>query len=191
MTLKLAALAFAGVFTVSATQPPEALFVDIPQVVQIMCDRSAGTGFRVGTHAIVSVDHVTSDPGCKVNGEPVKVTHADGAKDFSVSRSVTYAEGLKINCDGFVDGQLYLAVGHARGLPVQRAMVVQASDEATRLASWKGFYVLIGDRFIPGMSGGPVFNKAGEVVGTVNGYSAIYPLSYARPLSETAICQGA
>lgn len=38
------------------------------------------------------------------------------------------------------------------------------------------------------MSGGPVFNSAGRVVGVVNGYNKGAPLSYSQALKDTALC---
>jgi hypothetical protein len=182
-------LAFvAAPFLASASLPAEPIFVALPEVVKVSCMQGSGTAFRIGNGSYASVDHVTSLTDCSIDGEPITVTYIDKARDFSTLRTSVYGAGLKINCGGFVDGELYLAVGHAHGGP-QRAIIVQASDEATRIASWNGFYTLVGDRFIPGMSGGAVFNRAGEVVGTVNGYNRVVPLSYSTPLSETALCR--
>ena len=189
MSLKLClALAVAGAPLVTSEVDP--IYVSYDAVEIVICNGGRGTAFRTGIGAYTSVNHVTSQPGCKIDGVPVDVTYKDEETDYSSVRTKVFGKGLKINCEGFKDGEVYLAVGHARGLPVQRAMFVQSSYAWTLLAPWKGFHTLIGkERFIPGMSGGPVLNSKGEVVGLVNGYSSILPLSFSQPLSETAACR--
>lgn len=181
------ALALAGApFAMPASDP---VYVQMDEVRQVMCDTSRGTAFRTGQGAFTSVNHVVDDLGCTIDGEPIQVTLTDAADDFASLRTKVFGKALRINCNGFVEGEEYVAVGYASGLPVQRAIRVTSSYAWTIAAPWGGFHVLVGqERFIPGMSGGPVLNKQGEVVGTVNGYNRYIPLSYSQPLSETALC---
>jgi hypothetical protein len=54
----------------------------------------------------------------------------------------------------------------------------------------KGFYVLFGaETVIPGQSGGPLLNQAGEAVGTVNAFNPFLGISYSTPFKDTQICQ--
>ena len=48
---------------------------------------------------------------------------------------------------------------------------------------------LLGPQVIPGMSGGPILNSRGEVVGVVNRYTREMPLSYSRALKDTSVCR--
>lgn len=185
------ALALAGVPTL-ATDTPDPMFVNYPEIELVQCARGSGTAWRSGSGSFVSVDHVTSHEGCKIDGEPITVTHFSKELDYSSLRTAIFGMGLKINCEGFKDRTVYLAIGYAQGKPFQRAMFVQASDNLTKIASWKGFYALFGkEAYIPGMSGGPVINEAGEVVGLVNGFNQILPISYSQALKDTPLCNSA
>jgi S1-C subfamily serine protease len=52
-----------------------------------------------------------------------------------------------------------------------------------------GKRVLIGEyNYIPGMSGGPVLDELGQVVGTVNAYIPGTPISLSREMRDTSVC---
>lgn len=191
MIAKLAAF-FAAPMLVSASLPETITYTYHPDIVMVQCADRRGTAFRVGSRAFYSVNHVTSARGCMIDGMPVTVTFADKGRDFSVLRvGAEKPGGIKPNCGGFVDGEIYYAVGHARGEYRQRMVAVRYSSMATKMYPWREFGVLIGaEAFIPGMSGGPVLTVSGEVVGTINGYSPITGVSFSQPLSGTAVCTG-
>lgn len=178
----------AAPFIASASMPEAVTITYHASVVKVSCKEGTGSAFRTGTGALVSVNHVTSLNDCRVGDRPIEVTYSDGWLDFSVSRLPGDGPHARINCEGFKDGEIYFALGHARGGP-QRLVTVRYSEQATEAYPVKGFAVLYGaEYFIPGMSGGPVFNRAGEVVGTVNAYNPFLSLSFSRSLSETPLC---
>lgn len=185
---KCLALALAAPVLLSADNPP--VYANIPQVRQVMCTHTAGTAFRTGRQAFTTAWHVASQEGCTIDGEPIVVTHVDAAHDVAFLHTQVTGEPLKIDCGGFIDKAGYAGVGYASGLPIQRVIFVLASDDMTRMAQWGHFETMWGDQFIPGMSGGAVFNSAGEVVGVVNGFNTAAPLSYSQPLKDTALCSG-
>lgn len=188
---KFVALAFASPFLLSNAQETTPVYVDVPQVRQVICDGSRGTAFRTGINAFTTARHVTHGTYCEIDGEPVNVTWESEELDMAVIRTSVPGIPLKINCDGYKDGQGYAGIGYAKGLPVQQAVFVTFSAVAFKaLPAWGRFVTLIGDRFIPGQSGGISINKWGEVVGIVNGYNSAAPLSYSLPLSETPLCSG-
>lgn len=186
---KFAFALFGAPLLLSNSEPQAApVHAAIPQVRQVMCEHTAGTAFRVGAGAFATAWHVASAEGCSIDGEPINVVYVDEVHDLAVLRTKVYGEPLAIDCGGFIDKEGYAGVGFARGLPVQQVIFVLASDDLTKVAPWGKFETLFGDRFIPGMSGGAVFDKDGEVVGIVNGYNSLAPLSYSQSLSETALC---
>jgi hypothetical protein len=165
---------------------PHIAFIKYPLVHKVQCHEGSGTAFRIGGNHWLSVAHVTSMHDCQIDGDPITVVEQDGQNDFArldTSRGVP--NGFPINCHGFIPGQWYWAVGHANGYSFHTEIAVYAT-----FARWgDGRRILIGPRdFIPGMSGGPVLNAAGEVVGVINAYVPGTPISISRELKDTSVC---
>lgn len=161
-------------------------FVMYPLVHKVSCDEGSGSAFRVGGNHWLTVAHVATLSHCAIDGDPVSATELDGKNDFArLDTGSGFRSGIKVNCHGFVPGQWYFAIGHALGKPFQTLLAVYATYAKTP----DGKRVFIGDHdFIPGMSGGPVLNEAGEVVGTVNAFIPGTPISLSRELKDTSIC---
>jgi hypothetical protein len=169
--------------------PETAIFVYYEPVKKVSCLEGTGTAFRIADGRFLSVNHVTRFTGCKIEGTAITVLHADAANDFSILAPIGKGAGFKVNCSGYAIGQPAYGVGHARGLPVQRLVTVRATGVRTSLNGGLPMAILWGDRFIPGMSGGPSLNHEGEVIGMVNGYATEEPISLSRALSDTAVCK--
>jgi hypothetical protein len=191
MAVFIKALALAGVapLIVSASPaPPETYrqIVHYPLVHQVLCLEGKGTAFRVGRTRFLSVAHVTTMHGCTIDGAPVIDNIEDRKSDSSeVDVPTPKLGGFKINCNGFRPGEWVWAVGYAYGLPIQTGIALYP----TYLKAPDGKRILIGPyNVIPGMSGGPILNSNGEVVGLVNAYLPGTPLSFSRELKDTAAC---
>ena len=185
--MKVALAFLAAMALTSATKAPERLGpTDLyPQVRQVACAGSLRTAFRIKGGKLVSVNHVTRAQACSIDGLPIGRVDADPDLDFSVIEAAGQ-NGFPISCEGYKPGQWYFAIGFAKGYRWQTMLMVLATFQK----SANGQQILIGvPTFIPGMSGGPVLNAKGEVVGTVNAYNSIFGLSFSRPLSDTALCK--
>jgi hypothetical protein len=177
------ALALLSPALISSSNP--VLFGDYPLVKKVTCDRGTGTAFRIGRTRFLSVDHVTRNTGCKIDGVAFW-TQPEPEADFSVLEvPIGRGGAFKVSCEGFKRGQHYWAIGWAGGR-VQR--VISLYSYGTYADN--GMAVLIGSpTVIPGMSGGPVINERGEVVGTVNMYNPWQPISLSRALRDTGVCK--
>ena len=159
----------------------------MPEVVRVKCAYGSGTAFYVGPKTLVSVNHVTSLPGCTIGGAAFEVVETKG--DFSILRVEQSAiHWLQIDCEGFVAGKTYTAWGHARGLDTLTSVDAEAKGEKRfgfeRL--WGVFHA------IPGQSGGPFTDPATrKAVGTVNVYDHRAGDSGSIPLKETSLCSQA
>lgn len=191
LSLKLAALPLAALSLVSATEPGPAdymVFTNFPGVYRVDCLEGKGTAFRVGRHHFLSVAHVTAMSECTVEGHPITVTEQNGEKDFSQFDADFAGPILRVSCEGYHAGEYVWSTGYAKGLPFQTAIALYT----TYIKDSGGKRVFIGPyAVIPGMSGGPVMNAHGEVVGTVNAYIPQTGISFSRDLRDTSVCQKA
>jgi hypothetical protein len=190
MPFAIKALALAGSlpFLVSATEPtPSPQFVHYASVEQVLCDTGRGTAFRISPTTFLSVNHVTRMTGCSIAGKPYTLAYASPEQDFSILTVQYGGTAAKVNCGGFIPGEWYYAVGNALGLSIQTLVTLKAvgvENDGRKFSVMMASYTVI-----PGMSGGPIFNAAGEVVGTVNAYNGGFKTSYSRSLADTKVCK--
>lgn len=189
MHIRLLAASLALVLSSAATpqeSPGASRFAAYPLIHQVKCAKVLGTAFRIGRTTFETAAHVASNVGCTIDGAPVSIASIDGQLDAAtISAPIPSPDAAQIDCGGFKVGQWYWADGYANGLPLQLLMPVYAA--AYHHAS--GLQILVGpELFIPGMSGGPVMDSSGRVVGIVNAYNREYRVSLSRALKDTNVC---
>lgn len=198
-------LACAGVLALalnpSQAKLPPPTFVYSDYIEKISClteidgemKTVAGTGFKLADGRWASVNHVTRHQRCLIDGRPILVSHFDHKGDFSIF-TVPGDErrgGYEIDCRGFVDRHWYHAIGHAGGRPVLTSLPLLYAAMMDWAGSSRGWSVLVYNRVIPGMSGGPIVGSDGRVAGVVNAFNPFMPLSFSRALKETPLCANA
>jgi hypothetical protein len=164
-----------------ASSPPRALDVDQAAIAIILCGgERAGTAFWIAPTRIMTAAHVTRGAACQIGGVPVELVREDGDNDVAELRSAEAHPFLRVSCDGFRAGQLYRAIGYVGG--EYRANMPWIP---TGFRDPSGQNEFIGQAE-PGMSGGPVIGRGGDVAGVVN---QRWP-ARSRALKDTFVCGG-
>lgn len=156
----------AMVLCVSATGPIPLYSHDEAAIVMVKCQKArgmaSGTAFKVGRDSYITAAHVVAGGTCSIEGVPVAVTSFDERRDYATFTGPASDVTIKARCDGFKSGRTYIA----RGFPGGQPFNMYTPWLATR-SKLGGFNVFFGDG-LPGMSGGPVIDESGSVVGIVN-----------------------
>lgn len=147
----------------------------------------SGSAFRVGPNLILSVKHVTNLPNCEIDGVPIRILYTSEKADFSILWDNRPGKWLKVDCNGFVAGRKYLAIGHPRDvddLVIVPMIATGQTDHGEALL--QGVFTAQ-----PGHSGGAIVDaETGAVVGTINTGDWEDGLTGSVELKGTPICRG-
>lgn len=182
--------------------------LNLNYVIKIQCtdttkDKSGvGTAFYIGNGQFITAAHVANfntvciDP---YSGLDMPVTKVDEKHDISLIQMPTvltpWAEkGMQIDCGGFDKDEFYYSIGWAAGqallvnklTPVKGYTDEEFTADNTKRPGMKIFDGLL----IQGMSGGPVTNTDGKVVGINNVTGYFYTSAYSYELKNTFLCKG-
>lgn len=146
------------------------------EVQNIVCGGQTGSAFYIDETTLVTANHVAESDTC-VNRGPtnnrsreIEVIDRDSTGDVAVLRGprVSRERTYTVNCDGFVPGEHYYGGGYVQDGSEYRSVPMTARNEAYRV-DLDGQTTLgsLDGSVQQGMSGGPIVNDRGEVVGII------------------------
>lgn len=161
----------------------------------LYCGDYLGTAFIVGKNVLATARHLThGNTVCTdaISGQTVRIVSEDKAHDFSlVTMDTGNIDPLHYSCKRYKAGKYYHAYGFGHGDWTHT--IIQATRDYTDKNTivdgqfWPG--LRIADAItIAGMSGGPIVDKHGDVIGMVNAGNTTDSLSF--ELADTSLCKG-
>lgn len=172
--------------------------VNVDTIRRIRCAKSHGTGFMVGKDTMITAHHVIDGAtGCvdDETGNALEVISFNRDQDTAVVRFANMPKRwLKVDCGRFVTDQTYYALGFA-GVGQADIMLTRMRGRANyesgrdgqNFASFWAMRSLAGV-IIGGMSGGPIINDRGHVVGMNNLTGDYYKTGLSREMADTYLC---
>ena len=147
-----------GNSTALATEP---YAINEKAIVKVACREGIGTAFKITQDKYVTAKHVAEMTECTVGGQPLKNLDTTSTKDIAIFTGPHSPSWAKVSCKGFEENKTYLAVGYGLGFAVTMNNPWISTDLV--LDQYNTF---VGDG-LPGMSGGPIVNRKGEVTGVI------------------------
>ena len=155
-------------------------------------DGGLGTGTRIDATHVLTAAHVAAIGNCRINGEPLKLTFKSVKLDVAVFQTLPHPGAWPIHCEALHFGEEYIATGYALGNPLYREKVLGTVHRSTTAAldpSFGDTAMFVGpEKFVHGMSGGPIVNSHGQLVGVIIGFEDRSNVSLGRMLADTPLC---
>jgi S1-C subfamily serine protease len=187
------------------SHPQEFKDLNFDRIRRLMCwndsskGRAIGTAWVIKQGILVTAAHV-ADQHCidTATNLPVKAYYVDWDNDIALMAMATgpVADVMEINCDGFIPGERYSAIGYAGGTRFRETRLIATGvhadeDSKMRMSPTHDVYAIhlahLYGKIYHGMSGGPIINEEGIVVGINSTTDEAYDSS-SRELRDTILC---
>lgn len=175
---------------------PQRYFVNLDSVPFIRCNNFVGTAEIIDIDRVMTAAHVVgSSTTCMIGETVATVIENNPALDYAILSVATSEINQKLpySCAGFRPGQTYYAIGYAHGrdFAMTRLIATARYEDGADHQTGTPFYhtrVLDGEVF-QGMSGGPIVNQDGVMVGITSAMSiGVRQSALSRELKDTSIC---
>lgn len=152
----------------------------------------------LGRDQVFTAAHVAVGTTCTdvASGSEGRVVYRDPALDIATvqfpAQTLPEKIHLRYSCEGFEAGKTYYAIGYRRGreLVITRLTAAPLYDDRSDPKSGTEFNhvrLLNGD-ITPGMSGGPIVDERGVMVGT-NQAMNYGGVGWSREIKDTYLCK--
>lgn len=172
--------------------------VNIKMIRRIRCSGGHGTGVIIGRDTMITAAHVIEgQTGCRddESGELLTVVYKNTDHDFAVLYFPTtrHDEWARISCGGFRTGRTYYSYGYAgvgdSDIMMTRQIATNDFVDGTPSRGSPFFHMrVLRGVVIPGMSGGPIFDEEGRVIGLNNLTGDNYRFGLSREIRDTYLC---
>jgi hypothetical protein len=165
-----------------------------PAIRPVECGDEHGTAFATNDNRFTTAAHVAREGNCQLSpAQPLRVMDYDDRRDYARGRTATFGGNLRVSCEPIVGGQQYILVGYPAGTNEERRVFARATGEVHNIRQGNlrldGLVSLRGVA-VRGMSGGPVLNQSGDVVGIISSVSTSARLTLVQPIINTDYCPG-
>jgi S1-C subfamily serine protease len=147
---------------------PSPYFIDLGLVERIRCGDFVGSGARIDSDLVLTAEHVVAGGACSIAGEPATLAYVDKGQDMAVLRTTHPVGGrMTLACAPYAEGREYFAIGYAFGSDFVVQRLTGTKTKMRGASRWRGDPILRGNIY-QGMSGGPIVDANGAIVGIVN-----------------------
>jgi S1-C subfamily serine protease len=166
------------------------VLIDDDAIPKLICGRMTGTGVYISSTTVITASHVVASDVCTTpNGREFTIRSIESENDFAVLRtSPANVQPYRLNCDGFIAGETYEAGGYANGRSF-RSVALVARNEMYEIGGEDGTFYALNGRVEQGMSGGPIVNSSGEIVGIISAVRRDNrSITLAKEIRDTVFC---
>jgi len=154
---------------------------------------NTGSGVVIGRNTVLTALHVVYGNSCAIEGQPVKIISSSVSEDVAIIsvNLLTNSPIARYSCDGFKSGERYVSFGFASSGAKYEPLIAANNTVSTNPSNKFPFQVdnlsVLKGTILHGMSGGPIINDNGLIIGINNG-SDSKSIVGSRPISETPLC---